>query len=115
MITQKTCERIWHCYREIAAGRNLLKELAEKRERMNHVNPAREPVRLPDVFGRERDFQLGIPSGENSHQIYYLSSTLAESIITAHIANKEAELVEANEQARLELNTFSDGQIWEKA
>lgn len=104
MVSKETCERIWHCYREVAAGKNLLKDLAEKKERMNQVNPAREPVRLPDVFGRERDFQLGIPSGENSHQIYYLSSTLAESIIRSHIANKEAELVEANEQAKLELS-----------
>lgn len=101
MITKETCERIWHCYREIAAGKKLLADIAEEMKNA----PAGEPYapKLEDAFGRPRDLQLGIPSGDNGHRLFRVPYRLAESVIRAHVAAKEAELVEANEQARIEL------------
>jgi hypothetical protein len=58
---------------------------------------------LKDAFGRRQHLQLGIPSGENSHRLFQVAPQLAESVIRAHIAKTEAELAEAQEQARLEL------------
>ena len=100
MITQETAERIWNCYREIATGEKLLEdmqEVAKKNTRDDHV------PQLRDVFGHRRDLQLGIPSGENGHRLFGVSPTLAKSIIRAHIAAERADLAEANEQARMEL------------
>lgn len=99
MISMKTCERIWHCYREIAAGEKLLTDIAEQ---LTHERD-RFSEKLTDAFGRQQDLQLGVPSGENGHRLYKVPLKLAESVIRAHIAAKQAELVEANEQARLEL------------
>ena len=102
MITQATAEAIWSCYREIAVAEKLLADMAEEAKR-NHRDP-HEP-RLRDAFGRRRQLQLGVPSGENCHRLMDVSPMLAESIIRAHIAAKQAELVECNERARVELET----------
>lgn len=101
MISKATCERIWHCHREIEAGEKLLKDLADGAKNC----PAGEPYapKLRDAFGRERGLRLGIPSGENAHTLFDVDAKLAESVIRAHIAAKHAELVTANEQARIEL------------
>lgn len=58
---------------------------------------------LKDAFGCRRQLQLGIPNGENGHRIFDVNPQLAESVIRAHIAQKQAELVVVNEQARIEL------------
>ena len=101
MITQETAASIYTIYREIEAGKQLLtdmqKELKEWPNKLNKTEP-----RLRDAFGRRRHLQLGIPSGENSHQLLDIAPALAESIIRAHIANKEAEMVTVQEQAWLE-------------
>lgn len=102
MISSGTVERIWKCQREIAIGKSLLEEMKRIVENMRRDD---HPERIKDAFGRERDLQLGIPSGENCHRLLNVSPALATSIIRTHIANKEAELVEANEQARIELET----------
>lgn len=101
MITQKTAERIWAAYREIAASEKLLANTKEVREqeRLDEFAPT-----LQDAFGHRRHLQLGVPSGENGHRLFYVSPQLAEPVIRAHIAAKRAELAEANEQARLELD-----------
>lgn len=67
----------------------------------NHVD--KNAATLKDAFGRARHLQLGIPSGDNGHRLFDVAPQLAESIIRAHIANKESELARANEQARVEL------------
>lgn len=102
MITQKTAERIWHCYREIEAGQKLLSDskVAREKDRLDRLAPS-----LRDAFGRRQHIQLGVPSGTGGHCLYYVSPILAESCIQAHIAAKQAELVEANEQARIEIDT----------
>lgn len=81
----------------IEKGTAWLKEIRERHERDKYAST------LKDAFGRERQLQLGIPSGENGHRLLDVSPVLAESVIRAHIENKRAQLVEANERARIEL------------
>jgi hypothetical protein len=100
MITSKTIERIWKCGREIAVGKSLLEEMKKIAE---HIRRNETAERIKDAFGQERDLQLGIPCSDSSRIMLDVSPTLAVSIITAHIAIKEAEMVEANEQAKIEL------------
>ena len=69
---------------------------------------------LKDCFGRAQSLQLGIPSGENSHRLFNVSPSLAESVIKAHIADKRAELVEVNEDARIEMGLPSHSSGIEK-
>jgi hypothetical protein len=101
MITKETCELIWHCYREIEAGENLLADIKETIDKNWHNNDAQK---LKDVFGHGRDLQLGIPNGQASHRLFSLSFTLAEPVIRAHIANKRAHLAELQERAKVELS-----------
>lgn len=100
MITRDTAAAIWNAYREIEAGEKLLSDMAKERERLDVDKHA--PT-LRDAFGRVRQLQLGIPSGENGHRLLDVSPVLAESVIRAHIQNKRAELAEVNERARIEL------------
>lgn len=102
MITKKTAERIWAAYREIETGEKLLKDMLYEREKQwGHVDE--HAPTLQDAFGHKRHFQLGVPSGENSHRLFEVSPVLAESCIRAHIENKRHDLAEANEIARIEL------------
>lgn len=98
-ISKETCEHIWHCYREIEVGEELLKTMEE--ELKDHTREHNAPV-IKDSWGRERHLQLGIPSGENGHRLLRVAPRLALSVIRAHIAEKRAELVAAQEQARIE-------------
>lgn len=102
MITQETSAAIWHAYREIEAANKLLADMKAIRER-DHLDKTAPTIR--DAFGRPQHLQLGIPSGENGHRILQVAPALAESVINAHIANKRAELAEAQERARIELNS----------
>ncbi len=101
MITQDTAVLIWSCYREIEAAKQLLADMekVEAKSKRDHHAP-----HIRDTFGRRRRLELGVPSGENSHRLFDVSSRLAESVIRAHIAEKKAELAVANEQARVELD-----------
>lgn len=99
MITKNTAAQIWQCYREIETAKKILDDMKELRKLHPHDPHARC---LKDVFGRAQDLQLGIPSGDTSRRLFNVSPLLAESVILAHISHKEAELVEANEQARIE-------------
>ena len=100
MITQETSARIWTCYREIDAGRKLLEDAQKELTR----NPDEDPF-PKDPFGKKRGLQLGIPSGRDSTRLFDVAPRLAISVIRAHIAECEKNLVEANEQARIELET----------
>jgi hypothetical protein len=99
MITQETAASIWSTYREIETGNKLLEEM-QQALRWEHDKNA--PV-LKDAFGRKQNLQLGIPSGQNSQRLFDVPPQLAETCIRAHIAQKQKELAEANEKARLEL------------
>ena len=100
MISEETIQRIWSCRREIKVGTKLLAEMKEIADQIKKDGSAE---RIRDAFGRERDLQLGIPMGEGSHRLLNVSPALSVYIIKAHIANKEAELIEANEMAKIEL------------
>lgn len=100
MISRQTVEAIWKAQREIEAAEKLLVDVAEIAKNLKR-DPNAEKIR--DSFGRPNNLQLGIPSGENSHRLFDVSYSLAESIIKVHIENQKAALAEANEQARLEL------------
>ena len=102
MITRETAAQIWDCYREIDTAKNLLSDIEEtrKEERIEKFAPT-----LKDAFGRRKNLQLGVPIGSDGHRLFNVDPRLAESVIRAHIANKESELKRAQEQARIELNT----------
>lgn len=106
MITQDTAARIWRAYREIDAAKKLQADLKETQEKEKARNPDidKKAATLTDTWGRKRHLQLGIPSGDDSTRIFHVSPQLGESVIRAHIANMEAELREAQEQARMELD-----------
>ncbi len=99
MITQETAAAIWSAYREIATAEKLLADM-EKELVWEHDKTA--PL-LKDAFGKKRNLQLGIPSGENCHRLFDVPPKLAGSVIRAHIAQKRAELAATNKSARLEL------------
>lgn len=101
MITQKTAGRLWNCYREIHAAEKLLEDMAESER--NYRDDVRAET-LKDAFGRRQHLQLGVPTGESCHRLLDVAPELAKTVINAHIANKRAELAEANEQARIELD-----------
>lgn len=102
MITRETAAAIWNAYREIEAAEKLLGNMERERER---AQVDKHAPTLRDAFGRVRQLSLGIPSGENAYQLFDVAPTLAESVIRAHIEHKRAELADANERARIELNT----------
>lgn len=101
MITAETAARIWNCYREIDAAKKLIEDMNDS---IKSDRDSPEAGSLHDAFGRRRHLQLGVPSGDNSHRLFSVEPKLALSVINAHIANKQAELVAANEQARIELD-----------
>lgn len=104
MITQETAGRIWNCYREIDAGIGLLAELEEaEKEFRDDVRKGR----LEDAFGNRRNYEFGVPMDSILHRLFSVKPSLAKSVINAHVANKRAELAEANEQARIELDAVS--------
>ena len=105
MISVKTCEKIWICHREIISAEKLLADM-ERIEKEPGLDPHEK--KLSDAFGRRRDLQLGVPSGENAHRLFNVSPHLAKSVIKAHKAKKEAELIDLNECARMELATEDD-------
>lgn len=103
MITQDTAAGIWEAYREIEAGKKLLADMEkDRKDNHRHGKDKYEPT-LRDVFGRRQRLQLGVPCGDSGHSLYGVSAELGESVIRAHIAEKEAELVRLNEQARIEI------------
>ena len=104
MITQKTAADIWQCYREIEAGKKLLKDMEERRKAHPKDKYAQH---LKDAFGRGQSLQLGIPCGENGHKLFDMSPELAGAVIRSHIAAKRAELVEINERVRIELASIN--------
>ncbi len=103
VISLKTIEMLYKAHREVEAGKKLLSDMKEVRE--NERTRDKYAPMLTDAFGRERHLQLGIPSGENAHRLLDVSPVLAESCIRAHIAQKQKEFLDANEIARVELNT----------
>ena len=99
MISKETAGRIWTCHSEIETAKKLL---AETEKELGDDEPDYRGRPEQSLDGR-RPFELGVPTRTGGHRLYRVAPQLAQSVIRAHIANKEAELVEACEQARIEL------------
>ena len=97
MISAETAWRIARVHREIEAANNLLNEVDKCKERREKFEPR-------DAFGRPSGFQLGVPSGRDSHRLFDVSPELVPYVVRAHIAAKTKELAEACERARMELD-----------
>ena len=97
VIQFDTACRIARAHQEIEAAHELLKVLHQAKDR-------REVPNFRDAFGRQRGLTLGIPQGESGHRMYDVSPELAVYVIEAHIAKKQAELVEASTIARMQLD-----------
>jgi len=102
MISQETAREIYNSYREIEAGKKLLMDIEESQKDFDRIQKKTDPC-LKDAFGRCMHFELGIPSGKSGHRILRVRPDLAGSIIRAHIADKEAELLRVQEMARIEM------------
>jgi hypothetical protein len=96
-ITIETAAAIWKAHREIDTATKMLGELRDKKKWGDDPNPL-------DAFGRRKPYTLGIPHGDNGHQLVDLSPELALHIIEAHISHKQTALVEACARAALELS-----------
>jgi len=102
MIKQETCNGIWCCYREIEIAEKLLKEVREVIE--SQKDSFKEEKCLRDVFGKKHHhLQLGVPSGENGHRLFYVNYELSIPIISAHINTIKAKLAALNEVAKSEV------------
>lgn len=96
MIRKETAGDIWECYREIEVSEKLMSNMKEACQKGEDPNPV-------DPFGRRQCLQMGVPCGDSAQRLFKIEPKLALSVISAHIANKRKELVEANERARIEL------------
>ena len=92
MVTRKTAFEIVLAYDEITKGEALLKDMKE-------LADASKAEFLRDAFGRQKNLQLGIPCGENRHQLFDVAPALAKQVIKAHIAEKRSLLAVLNETA----------------
>lgn len=102
MLTKETCEKIWHCHREIEAANNLLNEIEEVLKRAeNHQD--KTPKGIEDVFGTSRShLELAVPSGDTSKRLFQVSYDLAVPVIKAHIRKKEEQLAHIHDVILLE-------------
>ena len=96
MIEKETARRIWNCYQEIESSKELVVNIK------SHIDNDEEPTPR-DCFGKRGNYELGVPTNNHTHRIYDVNPRLALSVVKAHMANKTNELVELNEQARIEL------------
>jgi hypothetical protein len=100
-ITKATAYDIWVAYDEIEKGEKLLAEVQEQLRHSGTLN-------LRDAFGRARNLQLGIPSGENAHRLLDVNANLAIPVIRAHINEKRSILEALQESVRLSFVTGSE-------
>ena len=96
-ISMEAAHRIWTAHREIEVGQKLLADIAAAKDKGGDPTPL-------DPFGRRRQFSFGVPMGDSGERMFNVSNALAVSVIKAHIADKQRELVEATEIARLEMD-----------
>lgn len=93
MISMALAHRIWLAHREIEVATKLRGELLEK------IDSGVDPTPL-DEFGRRRNFQLGVPSGDNGHRLFNVEPALAVEIIDAHIDAQKQDLADACAEAK---------------
>lgn len=97
MITKRTAMDIALAYREVEAAEALLADVRKAKD-------LRDALDIRDAFGRRQDgLKLGVPSGENGHQLFNVPWSLAGPIIEAHIANQRAIIAALSAKAHAEL------------
>jgi len=96
VISKQTARDIWIAYDEIEKATKLLAFMQKAIEDGTEPTPR-------NAFGATRALQLGVPSGDNCHQLFDVQPRLALAIIKAHIADKQAACELACETARKEL------------
>ncbi len=111
MLSREIAAEVWRCYRELEAAEKLLVDIAEieNRNKERFHGNGRFEKGLKDVFGREQELQLGVPSGENGHRLFGVSIELGKSVIRAHIANTNKTMAEVQERAKIELGMEKGG------
>ena len=92
MISMELAAKIWRCHQEIETAKKL------HAEALDMIAKA-EPPHWKDAFGRHQGLQLGIPCGDNAHRIFDVSPSAAIAVLVDHIAAKEKDLMELNNQA----------------
>jgi hypothetical protein len=96
LISKETAHRIWMAHREIEVATTLLSDIKAA------LSAGEDPTPI-DAFGRRRNYQLGVPSGDNSHRLFEISPSLAVLVIEAHVADKKRDLESACAIAKLNL------------
>lgn len=92
ILSMELALRVWNAHREIQVATKL-------RDDMKKSIAKGEPITPLDSFGRRQGLRLGVPSGENCHQLFDVDPSIAIDVINAHITAKEKELVEASAAA----------------
>ena len=88
----------------------LHQEIESAEKMLAVITPANASKEIPDfrdAFGRRRQLQLGVPSGENAHRIYDVPFDLAEVVVRAHRDGCVAKLAALNIQIRNQILTDS--------
>ncbi|CAN7301166.1 hypothetical protein LJR231_001534 [Phyllobacterium sp. LjRoot231] len=99
LVSKQTAMDIALAYREVETAEKLLADISEQINR-------RETPDIRDAFGRRQDgLQLGVPSGNNGHQLFNVPWSLARPIIETHIANQRAKITALTELARSEIGS----------
>lgn len=99
MITKETCVKIWNAHNEIEKAEKLIKDMADRVK----ANKEKNSPTLYDAFGEQRGLMLGVPSGENGHQLYNVNLDLSVKIIEKHIEEQNKRLEELMAIANIEL------------
>lgn len=98
MISKQTAMDIALAYREVEVAEKLLGEVREAARRRGAPD-------IRDAFGQlQGGLKLGVPSGENVHQLFNVPWSLAGPIIEAHIASQRAVIAALSAKARAELD-----------
>ncbi|HHV68219.1 MAG TPA: hypothetical protein GXX48_11325 [Ochrobactrum intermedium] len=104
LIRKNTAMDIALAYREVETAEKLLEEIEQARKK--HQTPD-----IRDAFGRHQGgLQLGVPMGQNGHQLFNVPWSMARPIIEAHIASQKALLSALTEKARIEMEGVADEQ-----
>jgi hypothetical protein len=76
--------RMWHAIDERERTLNLINEIKQQKSKAPDVEPT-----FRNAFGERCGFQMGVPSGPDSHRIYGVSPTMAEAVLNQHVIDIE--------------------------
>ena len=106
MISNDTAVRILRAYREIEAAKTFLKAIEVAMEKWEDWGDRKHMER----DNSPRFCEMGVPmhgviedASRTTMHLYAVKPRLALSVIRAHIADQEREIIDANEQAWIEL------------